>query len=183
MRRPLPADARTPEAAEALLDQLRRRMTGRAVTFRRLACNSLLVYVGCKPGERKGCTLWLEPTWHLRSARRVLTGSREAQDAQPRAARAVDRLVGREVESLDVDPVTRDLTVRFGGGLVLRTFQSDPRDDHLWHAHDNRAGLELLCGPRGFTVSAVPRSRRRRRPTRSARPASSRPARAPGPRR
>jgi hypothetical protein len=44
-------------------ESFRRELIGRSITFVRLACNSLLLYVECEPGDGRGLTLWLEPTW------------------------------------------------------------------------------------------------------------------------
>src|SRR5262245_18894426 len=47
-------------------ETLRRGLLGHAVSFRRLAGDSLLLYIECEPGDPSGITLWLEPVWHLR---------------------------------------------------------------------------------------------------------------------
>jgi hypothetical protein len=144
-----------------LLGAYRSRILARPVTRRRLAGNSLLVYIDGEPGSKTGLTLWLEPTWHLRDTTRVLTGSREAQhdeDAeQPdagfdRAAVAVDALLGTSVADVTVSPVTNDLVVTLTGGLTLQTFVSDPGAEELWHIRDNASGERLSGSPRGLRI-------------------------------
>ena len=141
------------EAPGVMLARLRRdHLEGHTVTYRRLAGNSLLVYLDCEPGDAHGATLWLDPTWHLRGPTGVLTGSRQAQhdpdaadpDAGFRAAAdVVDVLLDRRLVVLGVDPISGDLRVDFEGGLVLQTFASDPTDDQLWHIRENATGARL----------------------------------------
>jgi hypothetical protein len=121
-----------------------------------------LVYVDAEPGDKTGVTFWLEPTWHLRGFDRVLTGSREAQhdpDSDDpdagfrRAADAVDALLGSTVTEVQVEPVTGDLHLTLEGGLLLRTFVSDPGTDHqLWHVMDNVTGVVLYRSPAGYRI-------------------------------
>jgi hypothetical protein len=140
---------------------LRARVVGHRVTFKRLAGNSLLVYFGGEPGDRQGVTLWFEPTWHFRDSSRVLTGSREAQhdsDAVDpdagfhRAATALEIVKGQEARDLRVDPVTGDLILELDGGQLLSTFVSDPSTDELWHIRDNSTGDRLLRSGSGFEI-------------------------------
>jgi len=145
--------------AEALLADFRARLLGGTVRRRGLAGNSLLVYVDCTPGDGTGLTLWFEPTWNLRDASRVLTGSRQA-DHDPDAnnpdagfhiaADAIDVLVGRTVLALDVHTITGDLTVTFDEGLTLTTFVSDPSTEELWHIRDNETRQRLECTGHGL---------------------------------
>jgi hypothetical protein len=146
---------------EVFLTEFRERVVGRVVRQRRLAGNSLLVYVECEPGDHSGHTLWFEPTWHLRDQTAVLTGSRQAQhdpDASDPdagfnvAADAVDRLKGRTVLSLEVAPVTFDLTLHVSGGLSVSTFVSDPTTDELWHIRDNTTKVKLIRTGAAFEI-------------------------------
>jgi hypothetical protein len=170
---PTPSALAQAESPEQFLHRLRREhIVGRAVTFIRLAANSLLVYFGGQPGDRQGVTLWLDPTWHLRGPDGVLAGSRQAQDdpdsqdpeAGFRAAAAgVDALAGRRALTLDVDDVTTDLRIAFEGGIELRTFVADPDDNHLWHVRENATGTSVRAKP-GRLVIAPPAPRRTRSP-------------------
>lgn len=147
---------------EAFLDHLRGQVVGRPVSYRRLAANSLLVYVDCEPGDETGVMFWFEPTWHFRGPERVLTGSRQAQeDAEAEdptagfyaAAQALDALRGRTVEAVQVEAITHSLILRLEGGYEVRTFVSDPTSDLDWHIDENAtrrslegcaAGLEFI---------------------------------------
>jgi hypothetical protein len=146
-----------------MLAHLTSRTVGRTVSGRRLATNSLLVYVDAEPSGGEGVTLWLEPTWHLRDATHVLTGSRQAQhdpDAKDpdagfdAAAAALDALIGRRVLSLDVTAATGDLIVTLDGGLVLCTFVSDPTTDELWHIRDNATKHRLVRTGQTLEITA-----------------------------
>lgn len=145
----------------AAFQEYRNRILGQEIRARRLATNSLLVYIGSEPGDLFGVTLWFEPTWHLRNRERVLTGSRQAQhdpgaadpDAGFRvAAEAVDALVRDRVCALERDPVTGDLRLETEGGLTLCTFVSDPSDDHFWHIRDNATRSALYAGAAGLEI-------------------------------
>ncbi|HTE19651.1 MAG TPA: hypothetical protein VK689_14890 [Armatimonadota bacterium] len=136
-------------AANAFVEHIRNQVVGHPVSYRRLALNSLLIYVDCQPGDPTGVIFWFEPTWHLRGPDRVLTGSRQAQpdedakepDAGFRAAGlALDALWDRTVEAVEVEPVTHSLIVRFEGGYEVRTFVSDPTSDLDWHIDENATG-------------------------------------------
>jgi hypothetical protein len=148
---------------EALLNVILPQALGGTVRWRRLAGNSLLLYVDCEPGERVGLTFWIDPTWHVRAAGRVLSGSREAQfeedDPDEQAGleqlgRRLDVLVGTTVEGVDVEPGTFDLTLRLAGGFLVRTFAADANDDQTWRIRVNLTGLALQGSPRGLAVLA-----------------------------
>lgn len=144
-----------------MFEDLRSRTIGRPVSFRRLAANSILIYIDAEPASGSGVTYWLEPTWHLRGPDRVLTGSREAQHdedaADPdegfhRAATALDVLNDRILIEVRVEPISGDLLMEFEGGFLLRTFVSDPTDEEIWHISDNTTKRRLQGSPLGMEV-------------------------------
>ena len=117
-------------------------MIGRRVTFVRLACNSLLVYLECEPGDDRGHVVWLEPTWSLSSPDALVVGSRQAQvDEGPNGAEDLarvgdlirGRLLGRRLESVRLEAPTFDIDLTFEGGYRLRTFAADAGDEDNWH--------------------------------------------------
>ena len=65
--------------AETYFNHLRANLVNHKVSYTRLAANSLLIYVECEPGDKKGVTIWFEPTWHFCGVEGVLIGSRQAQ--------------------------------------------------------------------------------------------------------
>jgi hypothetical protein len=146
---------------EAMFADLRKRVIGRPVSFRRLAANSILIFIDAVPGSDSGVTYWLEPTWHLRGSDRVLTGSREAQydESAPdpnagfyRASAALDSLMRRILLDVRVEPITGDLHLEFEGGFLLRTFVSDPADEEIWHIRDNVTGTRLCRTISGYQI-------------------------------
>jgi hypothetical protein len=146
---------------EAFFLELRDRIVGRQINRRRLAGNSLIVYVDAQPGDEAGVTLWFEPTWHLRGPEEVLAGSRQAQhdpDAEkPDAgfecvAEALYILNDRRVTDLAIEAVTGDLFLSLEGGFLLRTFVSDPTDEELWHIRDNVSETRLRRSGRQLTI-------------------------------
>jgi hypothetical protein len=148
---------------EEVFVEFRSRIVGHTVRERRLATNSLLVYIDAEPGDGTGLTLWFDPTWHLRDDAHVLTGSRQAQHdpdaADPDAgfhlvADAVDHLVGRTVVTLEMSDSTGDLTLSLDGGLRLCTFVSDPLTEQLWHIRDNATKHRLVRSGQSLAIRA-----------------------------
>lgn len=151
-----------PTDAESLFQNFKARLIGRSVTHRRLACDSLLIYVDCVPGEKTGVSLWFEPIWHYRGPQGVLVGSMQvaeaSKSAEARAAVADEPMAllqGRPIESIEIEPKTFDLIVSFRGDYSVKTFVSDPTTDESWHIRDNATGTWLLGTPKG--VEVVPR--------------------------
>ncbi len=140
-------------------------LIGGRITFVRLACDSLLLYVECKPGDGRGLTLWLEPPWHVSTPQRVVAGSRQAQgegDDGP-TEEELDRvsepiclaILDRPIAEIHVDERSRALAVTVEGGNCVRTFVSDPDDDHTWHISENATGLKVYASPSGLMVFDV----------------------------
>lgn len=116
-------------------------LVGRRVTDRQLAGNSFSIWLDTEKGRLTGWTVWLEPTWNLVGPDGVIAGSRQAQHEEEETGwqavtDAIDILIGEVLEALDIDPRTGDLVVTFSGGLVARTFVSDPREDFLWRVRE-----------------------------------------------
>ena len=146
--------------AQELFDRFHGELIGRRISFVRLACNSLLLYVECRPGDAHGLTFWFEPTWHVTAPEGVVAGSRQAQgegDDGPTDAELgrvyapiCDKLIDRAITAIQVDPRSCDLSVIVAGDRHVRTFASDPEDDHSWHIRENSTGLSLYASPAGM---------------------------------
>jgi hypothetical protein len=116
-------------------------LVGRRVTDRQLAGNSFSIWFDTEEGSDTGWSVWLEPTWHLVGPDGVIAGSRQAQDEEEETGwkavtDAIDILIGHVLEAIDIDPRTGDLVLTFSGGLVARTFVSDPREDYIWRVRE-----------------------------------------------
>lgn len=139
---------------------LRRDLIGRTITFVRLACNSLLLYVECEPGDKRGLTFWLEPTWHVVTPAGVVAGSRQAQgtgedgptkeELDAINKRICDALLDRPIREIRVDTRSQDLEVTVEGENSFRTFVSDPDDDYTWHIRENLTSLQVCASPSGL---------------------------------
>jgi len=146
--------------AETYFEHLRAMLVNHKVSFTRLAANSLIVYVECEPGDKKGVTIWFEPTWHFCGVEGVLIGSRQAQmDDEPeneeafyRVAEPLRMLEGRKIESVVIEPRTFDLHVYVEGGYWIKTFVSDPTDDESWHIRENATGKMLKGFAKGLAI-------------------------------
>jgi hypothetical protein len=141
---------------EDSFEALRQQLVGRLVTDRQLAGNSLSIWVGTEAGTRRGWTIWLEPSWHVIGPDSLLAGSMQAQDEENESGwkavtNAIDTLVGRKIEHLSVDPVTGDLTVGMSGGIIARTFASDPRETFHWRIRTLATESSVVGSPNGMT--------------------------------
>jgi hypothetical protein len=148
-----------PTESDAFFATLRSGLLGHAVSFRRLACDSLLLYIDCEPGDLGGITIWFEPIWHVRGPGGVLLGSRqvaEASDTEEAMAAVADGalapLLGRRIEGVVVDSLTFDLGVSFEGSYGVFTFVADATADQSWHIRENATGDRLKGSPRGLAV-------------------------------
>lgn len=136
---------------EQFLARLIEHLVGRRVSYRRLACDSLLVY-------KAGATIWFEPPWHFRGPQGVLVGSNQAaraadaQETLDAVASLMDVLDERTIVQIVVEPLTHDLTVTFEGGYSIKTFVSDPTDDESWHIRENATGARLKGSPAGLSI-------------------------------
>jgi hypothetical protein len=141
---------------------LRLEIIGRRITFVRLVCNMLLLYLDCEPGDGQGWTFWFNPPWHLSSPEGLITGSGQAEGArddgptEEELARVsgpiCKKLLGRPITDIQVDRRTRDLTLTVAGIDDVRTFASDPEVDHLWHLRENTTGLTLYAANSGLSI-------------------------------
>ena len=148
--------------AEELFKRFHRELIGRNISFVRLASNSLLLYVECKPGDGQGLTLWFEPTWHISAPEGVIAGSRQAQGEGDQGATKAEldrvskpireKLIDRTITDIQLDQRSRDLTVTVAGAYDIRTFAADPEDDHLWHIRENSTELTLYASAVGLRV-------------------------------
>lgn len=149
----------------AFFDYLRRKVLGRPVTFRRLAANTLLIYIDNEPGDGTGVTFWLNPVWHVREPGRVLAGSREAQfdvdedgeEGIQLLGKRLDVLLGQTVQDVSIEPDTFDLTLSLSGGYLVKTFAArvlrEKDDDETWHIRDNTTGSRLKGSSKGLSIT------------------------------
>jgi hypothetical protein len=153
-------------AQESFFEELKTKLVGHGVSYRRLACDSLLVDIDGEPGDGIGVTIWFEPIWYFCRPERVLVGSMqvaEASDTKEAMAAVADEpmdpLLGRSIENIVIEPRTFDLIVTFQGDYSIKTFVSDPMSDESWHIRDNNSRMRLKGSPKGlYVVPAKPRS-------------------------
>jgi len=140
---------------------IRKRAVGGVVRYRRLAMNSLLVYLDCRPGDESGFSIWLEPTWQVLGPLHVLAGSRQAQVEGKKEltniGKVIDAILGRRLVGFTIARRSNELTLRLTGEFEIRNFVSDANDDHIWHIDDHEKRLALYASPTELEV--VERSR------------------------
>ncbi|WP_435021544.1 hypothetical protein TA3x_002431 [Tundrisphaera sp. TA3] len=147
---------------DELFRRMRDEVIGRPISFVRLVCDILLLYVDCDPGDGRGLTFWLNPPWEVSSPEGVVADSSQArsEDEEGPTEEQLGRvstpirgeLLGRPITELQVDRRTRSMTMNVAGGHVVRVLASDPEDDHLWHLRENATGLTLYASTRGWII-------------------------------
>jgi hypothetical protein len=152
---------------------LEERMRGRRVTATRVFLFTLQIYLAADVSDSRDLEIWCEPSWHIRTASGVVTGSGAiegpssyADDAEVARASAVTRtgdaervLVGQCLTGLAMDPATHALTAHFTSGLVAATFSDDPESGTLWVLGD-RENNDVIRG----TARGIARGSRETRP-------------------
>ncbi len=126
-------------------------LVGRRVASVRMVLYTLKVEVQPIDTDPRPLQVWFEPSWQLRTATRLLTGSGAIEspddygddDEVHRASETVRRvsdhaqpLLGQTIERIELDPMTFELCVTFSNGFVGRTFASDPESTLIWVLSD-----------------------------------------------
>lgn len=131
-------------------------MTGRKVDAAGLFLNSLRLSIGGGFGEKAGMFVWLDPVWHLGSARGILVGSRQAQVEHPDTHAAlndtVQELVGQTLKSVSIENLTNDIDITFSGGYWVKTFVSDPADDSNWYFRYRERNISVIGSANGLRI-------------------------------
>jgi hypothetical protein len=146
---------RMKSAVEKLVLNLRKSIIGRPITFRRIAADSLLLYVDCEPGDDHGFAFWFNPPWHYCSAGRVLVGSNQTQPGRDgvwptteeldRISARMRPLHGKAVTALEVDSWSHDLSLDIGSIHRVKSFADRPASRENWSIKDV-AGCVYLVG-------------------------------------
>ena len=152
---------------QATFIELRERMLGRAIDFKRLFLRTLQLYLNPDPGKEQGMEIWCEPSWQLVGQEGVVAGSGtidfdpEAEDPdswQRIVSQATDVLEGCLVEDVAVDARTFELEIRLSDGWAIRTFVSDPTEPEQWLLRAAASDLWVRGTPAGLRLG--PPSRR-----------------------
>ncbi|OWR32313.1 hypothetical protein CDO73_01510 [Saccharibacillus sp. O23] len=127
-----------------------RSVIGTKAVMTRVIGNSLIIYLDSMPGEQSGFSISLEPAWHLHDNKKVLIGSRQLQTEDEQKfnvlAQIIEVLSSKEVENIEVDEVTNDITVKIGE-YMLHTFVTDANDEWIWRIRDRTRGIMLEASP------------------------------------
>lgn len=59
------------------------------------------------------------------------------------------------MQGLNVEPITGDLIIALGDGVVVRTFASDPRETDHWQIKDYVSGESLIGSPNGMRLNGA----------------------------
>ena len=132
---------------------------GTNITFVRFACNSLLLYLDCMPGDRCGLIIWLDAPWQITDSKTVVLGSEQSEedevgfDAHLEYRLAVGKKLGRgKILSYEVDRISHSIQL-ITHAFTIRSFTHHSDDDHLWHIRMNRTGKTCTAGSRLVALS------------------------------
>jgi hypothetical protein len=108
-----------------MIDQVNKTLIGkRCHAFRLIEGGTLILYLD---SDRKN-TLWIDCAWRLRDASMVISGSLNEEDE---LIEALKNLEGRYIETVNIEDVSKDLTLTFTQGLIIETF-SHSTIDEVW---------------------------------------------------
>jgi len=129
-------------------------LLNQSVQVVRLVGNSLILYLNCHPGEKKGFSLWLEPVWNFKSDIEVITGSRQAQTEDEEEHKIVmdklNRIINKKITEINIEAISNDLIIRFEDRYFISTFVSDPNDEESWIIRDLKTGIRLIGNPKSI---------------------------------
>lgn len=128
-------------------DDFRRAAIGQYITYIRFVGSSLLLYVGCDPGEDKGLVFWLDPPWHVSTPNGVVFGSwTPSSDSLKKInKKPFSMLYEKSIAEVNVEKHCHELTLELEGGIQFRTFTCDYSHDECWHITDNASGRQFVA--------------------------------------
>ncbi|MCI0665391.1 MAG: hypothetical protein L0220_30385 [Acidobacteria bacterium] len=120
-------------------------LTHQAVTFKRLACNSIIIYFFGEPGDDTVISVFIDPTWRYHKNGKIIVGSydlqiepgdyktkEEYEERFDYLCSLTDGLNGAELINCTVEPESFDLTMEFSANQVLRSFANSAFDEKNW---------------------------------------------------
>lgn len=119
------------------LRQLCKALIGRKVRSKRLGVNLLFLYLDGKPDDKNGFGIRIESLWNLIGPDGIITGSGEIyrygimridKRFKDIESRIDSLLMGKSVQSVKVNWLTRDLKLFLNNGLCIETFNTDPSE-------------------------------------------------------
>ena len=129
-------------------------LIGKTNKFIRVAGNSVILYLDCKPGQEYGFSIWLEPTWHMRNNSRVIVGSRQLQTEDleefNRLCEIINLFDSKQINNIQIDKVSNDISI-MTDDFVIRTFVADPTDEYIWQIRDNGNRIMIEANPMEIT--------------------------------
>jgi len=117
------------------------------VTFKRIACNSIIIYFFGEPGDDTVISVFIDPTWRYHKNAKIIVGSYDLQieasefkthDEDEYEERfdylcsLTDGLIGAALINCTVEPESWDIIMEFSDNQVLRSFANSAFDDKNW---------------------------------------------------
>jgi hypothetical protein len=141
-------------------------LVGKQMTYKRVAQNSIILYFDGEPGDKSVHSIWMDPPWRYEAEGRAVVDSAdlnldeadfESKDAcnaeWQRRCRMTDSANQTPLERVEIDSASHDITVRFAGGKVFRTFTTIVMDEReKWTYRDMTIPIAVDVSPRRITV-------------------------------
>lgn len=138
---------------------------GQTVTFKRIACNSIIVYFFGEPGDESVVSVFIDPSWRYQKNGKVVVGSydlqteesdfdsrEEYEESFSRQCALTDGIHASRLISCAVDLESSDLTMGFSDGQMLRNFANSGVDDKAWTYRNLPQGLTAIVSPMGVRL-------------------------------
>jgi hypothetical protein len=160
LRRP-PQNRMTFEELNSELSEL----IGQAVSFKRVAANSVIVYCFGGPGDASVRSVFVDPPWRYEREGKVVLGSYDVSmdeaefDLEEQYLQAfhylasyMDDLVGASLLKCRVHPLSFDITMEFSGDRVSRSFVNSAFEESAWTYRNFPKKFCAEVSPRGIVV-------------------------------
>ena len=143
-------------------------LIGQVVSFKRVACDSVIIYFFGGPGDPSDLSVFIDPTWRYEQEGKVILGSYDVSmdesefDSKEQCLQAfhhlasyMDDLVGASLLKFQVDPLSSDITMEFSGGRVLRSFVNSAFEDTAWTYRNYPKKFYAQVSSRGIIVGEL----------------------------
>lgn len=148
------------------LNQKLQKLVGQTVSFKRLAGNALIIYFFGEPGEDTVESIFIETSWRLEQADKVIVGSYDLQEDESefetkeeveeefyRRADLTNTLSGSILQSISLDSISSDIKLAFSGKQIVRSFANSAFDDLCWTYRNRPEKLAVYASALGLEAT------------------------------
>lgn len=132
-------------------------LIGKAVSFKRIAGNSIILYFGGDPGDANIQTLWIDPYWAYECGKKLIVSSedfpweKEAHQTDEefkamfeRVCAKSDGLIKSEIVNIEIQHPSNNISLIFDNDQVIRnSINLDEIDAPGWIYSDRLKDLQI----------------------------------------